>query len=87
MTGLTPQIAEALDTTVENILTTLREIECDEVDTQGVVEMSIHYLVLQVMAVVYGSSVAEHYTAIGVLEAIKQNLNHPAILGAGDSEE
>ncbi|PPD51468.1 MAG: hypothetical protein CTY12_07895 [Methylotenera sp.] len=87
MTELTPQITEALDSTVEHILTTLRQIECDEVDTQGVVDMSIHYLVLQVMAVVYGSSITDNYTAIGVLDSIKQNLHYPAILGADDYKE
>lgn len=78
-------VKEVLDRTVEDILTTLREIECDEVDTQGIMENSIHYIVSNVLSVVYGSNVTDQYTAIGVVELIKQHLTHPTTFGHTDS--
>lgn len=79
-------VRETLNTTVENILTTLREIECDEVDTQGIMENSIYYLISNVLNVVYGSNVTDRYTAIGVIDVVKQHLTHPGVPGYSESK-
>lgn len=64
-------VKEMLDNTVETVLTALREIECDEVDTQGILEHSVEYVISQVLDIVYGSNPTDGYVAAGIVESVK----------------